>query len=131
MNTLLLDTVSWDLIYDANGNIAMASEPYSLAQDAASEIRTFLTECFYDTTRGIDYFNAILGKAAALTFVKAQMIKAAERVPDVASAQIFLSSKNRTLSGQVQVTSQTGVVSIAAFVVAPPIGIPSPLPFGP
>jgi hypothetical protein len=41
VNTLLLDVSSWDLCLDAAGNIAMASNPYSIAQDAASAIRTF------------------------------------------------------------------------------------------
>lgn len=32
-STLLLDTLAWDLAVDAAGNIAVATEPYSLAQD--------------------------------------------------------------------------------------------------
>jgi hypothetical protein len=32
MRTLLLDTVAWDLVLDVNGNIAVADEPYALAQ---------------------------------------------------------------------------------------------------
>ena len=34
MNTLLLHTSTWDLTVDIDGNIAMASDPYSEAQDA-------------------------------------------------------------------------------------------------
>ena len=41
MNTLLLDTLRWDLCLDVHGNIAVASDPYSVAQDVASAIRTF------------------------------------------------------------------------------------------
>jgi hypothetical protein len=36
-------------VLDAEGNIAVASEPYSLAQDAASAIKTFAGEVFWDT----------------------------------------------------------------------------------
>jgi hypothetical protein len=38
MNTLFLNPGPWDLTLDASGNIALAAEPYSLAQDAASAI---------------------------------------------------------------------------------------------
>lgn len=38
MKTLLLDQKSWDLTLDAAGNIAVAAEPYAIAQDVASVI---------------------------------------------------------------------------------------------
>ncbi len=60
MNTLLLDQVTWDLAVDTSGNIAVAADPYSQAQDAASSIKTFAGEVYYDTTRGIPYFTQIL-----------------------------------------------------------------------
>ena len=63
MNTLLLDRATWDLCLDAAGNIATASEPYALAQDASSAIRLFVSEAWYDTTQGIPYFTNILGQA--------------------------------------------------------------------
>ncbi len=52
-----LDTVAWDLTVDTTGNIAVASNPYSMAQDAASAIRTFQGEVYYDTTLGIPFGN--------------------------------------------------------------------------
>lgn len=123
--TLLLDTVAWDLVLDANGNIAVASEPYALAQDAASAIRTFLGEVYYDTTIGVDYLNNF-GKLASLTLLKAQMQdQAAAANPDIASAIVFIASTDgRVLSGQVQVTSKsTGAVSAANFSVTNPQGV--------
>ena len=38
MKSLLLDPRSWDLTVDVSNNIAVASDPYSLAQDAACAI---------------------------------------------------------------------------------------------
>jgi hypothetical protein len=124
MDTLLLDTVTWDLLLDANGNIAVAKEPYSLAQDAASAIRTFLGECFYDTTVGINY-GLILGQLPTLSLLKQLLIEEALTVPDVASAIVFISSfSNRTLIGQVQVTSSsTGQLAAATFTVINPQGV--------
>lgn len=129
MDTLLLDTQTWDLVYDANGNIAVAAEPYALAQDAASEIKTFLGECYYDTTRGVDYTH-IFGRSPALTFIKGLFVAAASKVPDVTKAACFLSSlRGRVLTGQVQVTTKKGRVVPLNFSTTPPG--PSPLPFGP
>lgn len=108
MNTLYL-TAGWDLTVDINGNIAMASDPYSIAQDAASAIKTFLGECYYDTTQGIDYFGQILGQAPNMPYLKAQWIAAAETVPEVTSAQVFITGINsRAVNGQVQITSSAG-----------------------
>lgn len=119
--TLYLDPNAWDLVLDASANIALASEPYSLAQDAASAIRTFLGEVYYDTTQGIDYFGQIFGVAnPSLAFIKAQLVAAALTVPNVASAQVFLTSiTNRVLTGAVQITSSDGAVAAASFSSVP------------
>lgn len=116
MNTLLLDTVAWDLVLDVHGNIAVASAPYSLAQDAASAIRTFLGEVYYDTTIGIPYFSEVLGQAPPLNLLKTLLVNAALTVPEVASATVFISSVNgRVVTGQVQITSSSGVTSATNF----------------
>lgn len=116
MNTLYLDPVAWDLTIDASGNIAMASEPYSLAQDAASACRTFLGEVYYDTTIGVPYWQDILGQFPALSLVKADLVDAALTVPDVVSAQVFITGVvNRQLSGQIQVTDGDGNTTAAGF----------------
>ena len=41
MKTLLLRPDTWDLTLDSAGNIAVAENPYALAQDAASAIKLF------------------------------------------------------------------------------------------
>lgn len=123
-STLLLDQVAWDLVLDADGNIAVAGEPYSLAQDAASAIKTFLGEVYFDTTVGIPYLQQIFGKKPSIPLLKAQFEAAAKTVPGVASATCFIQAiTDRTVSGQVQVTSAaTGQVSVAAFAVINPQG---------
>jgi hypothetical protein len=127
MNTLLLDTVVWDLVPDANNNIAVASDPYSQAQDAASAMKTFMSEVYYDTTLGVKY-SQIFGKNPPLSFVKSQLVSSAETVPDpttanpanTVSAQCFISPfTNRQLSGQVQITT-----SISTVPTAVPFSVP-------
>jgi len=113
MDTLLLDTQLWDLCKDAFGNIAVASDPYSMAQDAASAIRLFLGECYYDTTRGVRYFEDILGHTPPLPLLKAELSTAAETVPGVTYAQAFIAvNSDRVVTGQVQCTSVAGDFSI-------------------
>lgn len=109
MNTLLLDRTTWDLCKDASGNIAMASDPYALAQDVASAVRTFLGECWYDTTKGVPYWSDILGHQPPLQLVKKDIVAAAMTVSGVASARCFITGlSGRTLTGQVQGTTLSG-----------------------
>ena len=113
---MLLDRTAWDLCITSSGNIAMASEPYSLAQDAASAIRLFIGEYWYDTSLGIPYFEQVLGKNPPINLLRTLFIDAALTVPGVASATVFFSSvQNGQVSGQVQITDSNGNVSIASF----------------
>ena len=116
MDTLLLTRDQWDLCLDASGNIAVASNPYALAQDAASAIKLFVGELWYDTTQGVPYFETILGRPPSLAFMKARFVAAALTVPEVASATCYITGiVDRKLSGQVQVTSTSGVVAVTSF----------------
>ena len=115
-NTLLLDQTAWDLVLDVNGNIALAGAPYAIAQDVASATRTFLGECWYDTTQGIPYWQQILGEFPPLQYVAEQLQDAALTVPDVAAAQAtFTSFQNRSLAGQIQIIDTDGVANNVAF----------------
>lgn len=106
----------WDLTLDDNGDIAIASPPYALAQDAASECRLFAGEAYYDTTRGVPYWGQILGLAPPLSLVRAYLNRAAMLVPGVVKSQVFFTAfTGRKLSGQVQVTDKTGVTVAAGF----------------
>lgn len=116
MQTLLLDVSAWDLVADASGNIALASNPYSLAQDAASAIRLFLAELWYDTTQGVPYWQKILGQWPPLALMKAQFVAAALTVPEVATAVVFIqTATERGITGQVQITDTSGNTATAAF----------------
>ncbi len=116
MKTLLLDTDRWDVIQDAARNIAVASEPYALAQDAASAIRLFSAELWYDTSLGVPYFSDILGKSPPLQLMKEQFERAALRVPGVVSATCVITSiEGRTVKGQIQILDTSGATQVATF----------------
>lgn len=118
MDTLLLDQTTWDLCLDADGNIAVASAPYALAQDVASACKTFLGEVWYDTLDGVPYLQDILGKFPTLSVVKADLVAAALTVPGVFSPVVFITSFNfstRQVIGQVQFTDTNGNVQVVGF----------------
>ncbi len=124
-STLLLDRTTWDLVLDAAGNIAVAAPPYSLAQDAASAIKTFAGECYFDTSLGVPYLTRVFtGTPPSISTLKQLFEGAALTVPGVASATVFITAATgRAISGQVQVTSAaTGQVSAASFSVVNPQG---------
>jgi hypothetical protein len=115
-NTLLLDTDQWDLVLDASGNIAMASPPYSLAQDVASAVQTFLGEVYYNTKLGIPYLGTVLGKLPPAALLTQLITNQALTVPGVVSAQTVISSfNNRSVSGQITFTDESGVTTIVHF----------------
>lgn len=119
--TLLLDQTTWDLCLDTSGNWAVASEPYAVAQDAASALRTFRGEMFYDTNRGVPYFGDILGAAPPLSLVKSYLsAAAAEAAPahglTASQIDVFLSGlSGRKLTGQVQIKAATGQTTAIGF----------------
>lgn len=118
MDTMLLDTVLWDLTVDAAGNIAVATEPYALAQDVSSAVRLVLGELWYDSTQGVDYFQKILGKSPPLAVFQELMIQAALTVPDVVSAVCIVTSYDfatRHVDGELQfidVNGNNGSISL-------------------
>lgn len=132
MDTLLLDRSDWDLCINAAGNIAMASDPYSIIQDVASRCRLFLGELYYDTTQGIPYFTQILGKRPPLQLVKNQLVRAAMMVPGVLSARVFITRfEGRELSGQIQIMTRGGPLVVTFPGPPPPPSIEPPVPFVP
>ena len=116
MKTLLLDRSQWDLVKGLDGSIAVASDPYSIIQDAASAARTFRGEVWYDVSLGVPFFEEILGHQPALEVVRALIVAEVEAVPGVASATLFVRGvKGRTLTGQIQVTTTTGQKLVATL----------------
>lgn len=109
MNTLLLNE-NWDLTADANGNIAVATGGYAIAQDVASAIRTVLGELWYDTTQGVPYFSDIMGRKVSLLMIQNYLNNAALLVPGVVKVQTTLDplTSNRLLTGSVKVIDTNG-----------------------
>lgn len=115
-NTLLLDVSAWDLVVDSFGNIAMAAPPYALAQDVASAVRLFINELWYDTSKGIPYFEDVLGQLPPLSLLTGYIEKAALTVPGVVTAQCDISRfEAREIEGQVRFIDENGVLNNVTF----------------
>lgn len=117
MTTLLLDRTTWDLLPDANGNVAAASGSYAISQNVSSAIRVFLGECYYDTAKGLPYRQHILAHTQAAPVFRMQAEQAASAVDGVAAARCVLTglSANRQLSGYVLVSTTQGDVQHVGF----------------
>jgi hypothetical protein len=114
--TLLLERSHGDLCLDSSGNIAVATAPYSLAQDVASAIKTFLGELYYDKTQGVAYWADVFGQMPPFSLIQQLMVNAALTVSGVISAQVIVTSfTDRTISGQVQFTDASGETGVVIF----------------
>lgn len=105
--TLLLDRDTNDLCLDSAGDIALASEPYSLVQDVTTEARVWLGEVYYDTTYGVPYAQIFAGNVPNIS-VQSVLEEAAKRVPGVTVATVLLNEiTDRELTGQIQIPEGT------------------------
>lgn len=113
---MLLSLETGDILLDSSGNIAIASFPYALAQDAASACKLFLGENFLNVLLGVPYLPNILGTEVPLSLVKAKLVAAALTVPGVATAEVFITSfENRTLVGTIQIIADDGTTAQASL----------------
>lgn len=109
--TLALDRTVWDLVLDTSGNIAVVSNPYSIAQDVASAVRCFRGECWYDTALGAPYLTDVFANPPPLSLVAARIEEEALRVPHVISATCLFTEQNkgtRGLAGSILITDDLG-----------------------
>ena len=106
-DTILLDRTTWDMVVDSNGNIAVASAPYALEQDVASAVSLFLGELWYDTTKGVPYFESILGQLPPPSLFRSYLERAALTVPGVVSAQATIFDRVTTISDSISTAFDT------------------------
>lgn len=117
MTSLLLDGADWDLCVDRNGDLALCTSPYDVAQDVACALRTFQGECWYDTGRGLPYFSKLLGRSHNEASFIALAEEVAATVPGVESARCIaaLNRSDRRLHGTIELTLRNGETTRVAF----------------
>ena len=115
-DSMLLDQDARDLVLDSNGNIALASPPYAIAQDVASAIRTFLGECWYNTELGINWWGQVFGQLPPSSLIIELINQEALTVPGVVSVQTVITSfSERALAGYVQFVDVDNVTTTVNF----------------
>lgn len=116
MKSLLLAQDTWDLVLDIKGNLAVCTEPYAIAQDVATAVRTQAGDLWYDIATGVPFTPEIFGEPVRLQYVRQQIEAAALSVAGVTAARCVLATLvDRNLTGQVQVTDNTGATNIINF----------------
>jgi len=124
MNTLLL-TSDWDLAITPNGDLAIATGNYAIAQDVCAACKTWRGEQWYNTALGVPYLQNIFAKRPTVNTVKTLISTEAMRVPGVATATIYLTAiePNRNVGGQIQITYTandiTAVIQVPNFGMGP------------
>ena len=108
-SSLLLDTDAWDLCLDAKGNWALAADPYAILQNVSCACRVFRGEVYYDTLKGVPYWEEVFGGLYPLELLKTDLEDAANAVTGVTGSRVYISSLvNRDLKGQVQISTAYG-----------------------
>src|SRR5690348_8444666 len=116
MQTLPLETSTWHLQLDSNGNLTLADPDSSIAMAVASAIRTFQGECWYGATLGLPYFQSLLGKLPPRSYITNLLEQAALTIAGVVSVTVVSLglNANRQLTGSVIVVSTDTNTPIAA-----------------
>lgn len=105
----LLLTEDWDLLLDINGNIAVCEAPYSIAQQAANEIKLFEGEGWYDQSQGTPHFTKTLGVNSNLGLIRNILLDRVNGVDNVMRSDIDMYiDEQRTLHGNIYITSKNG-----------------------
>ncbi len=116
MDTMKLDHDTWDIVLDGSGNMALETGAAAQAQDAASEIKLFRGELYYDTGRGVPYWQQILGYIPRVSLIKAKYTDAASLVPGVVRTTCQIESvRDRHVIGTVYIANEEGQTRIERF----------------
>lgn len=111
MKTLALNEDAWDLVLDSEGSIAAIDNTQSVLQDVASSVRVWLGECYYDTDKGVNYWQFFDGDAPISFFID-EATEQALNVHDVESCDIILAppQATRILQGKILITLTSGKI---------------------
>lgn len=108
-----LKTDTWDIFLDSAGNLSLTDNDSSIAQDVASSVRTFEGECWYNTTLGMPYFQAIFGKSPPNSFVVASIKEQAFTVDAVNSVNVVNAGlQGRNFKGVIVVNAPQSPITV-------------------
>lgn len=109
MPSLLLNN-DWDISLDSNGDLKMATDNYSIAQNSACRCRAFTNDMYFNQKDGVPHFLVDISQRPNISVVAAAMEKVArgtEGVSEAAMTDIAVST-DRTLEGTIILTLDNG-----------------------
>ncbi len=112
MASFYLDPETWDLVVDANGNIAMCDQQYEVVQNVCCATRLWRGEDIFRPLRGIPYDVDVLGNSVIAANLDTIYKAEAEQVTGVSSVetQLYFESQTRKITGSLLVTLTDGTV---------------------
>lgn len=108
---LYLNTDTWDIVLNKNGDIQTVSGLYSDAQAVASAIRLFTKDAFLAQSKGVPHFDLDLARMPAFSAVRAVYRKNARNVENIRDAVIQnlrVDNDTRALTGVIIATTEDG-----------------------
>lgn len=112
MDTLLFNPESWgELLVNARGDIAVASEPYRTAQDVSTATKMFKADLWYNISEGIPYLEEVYAKDADIPVLRDFLEKQAFKINGVFAVEVLMSDfTDRKLSGRVIINNEFEVI---------------------
>lgn len=106
--SIFLYPETWDMVVDSRGNIAVCTDEYEIAQNVASACRLWLGEFMYNRNRGIPYKQSVLGRNTDISLLDDWYRTESMTVLGVAECEPYLDIKDRTLTGYLRITTNSG-----------------------
>ena len=108
-----LNTSSWDVYLDQNGDMFLGDEDSSIAQDVASAVRTFEGECWYNTELGMPYFQSIFGRSPPNSLVVSNITTQAFTIDGVNSVNVSgIGLQGRNLKGVITLNAPSSPITV-------------------
>ncbi len=108
---LFLNTDTWDITLNKNGDIQTVSGLYSDAQAVASAIRLFTKDAFLAQNKGVPHFQLDLGRMPAFSAVRSSYRKnarAVENIKDATIQNLRVDNDTRAMTGIIIATTEDG-----------------------
>lgn len=103
-------TESWDLDFDANGNLKMLNGSQAIVQNVCNECRLFFHDAYFRWEEGTDWFSDQLGKPLQTSVMVDRLRQAILRVDGVLSVEDIqlteVDPDTRTLHGTITIQTE-------------------------
>lgn len=116
MKSLYLDPDTWDLVATSSRRVRTTEGKYCRAQCVATAVRRHKGEAYYDTERGVPYFETMYGQLPPDQLIRAHVEREALHVSGVEQARLQIRTfEGRTVTGDIRITDSDGEVANVSY----------------